>query len=201
MAANFSIGDLVTFDYSRGTQVHDRTPRVLCLHNNWRGCVHGLNFNYLTEQEINYVKAVINPAFELEIVKRDRRIAMQMQRIANLSNLNITSPHDFYLRWVKGFIQPRGWDPYRRYNVEKINAARILTRKSIMTGEEKDSLFNRYAQKFQHMLGPRLGRDSETQDYSTPRQTPTTTRPSLLPASPSATPTSFPKKPTGLADL
>lgn len=182
MAATFSIGDLVTFDYSGGTQVHDIHPKVLCLHNNWRGCVHGLNFNYLTPQEINYVRAVINPAFEVEISKRDLRIAAQMNRIAHLNNLSILSPHDFYLRFVRGFIQPKGWDPYRRYNVNKINAARILTRQQIMTGEQKDSRFNQYAQKFQNMRGSFLGRDNQTEDTNPLRPIP-------------------PKKPKGLADL
>jgi hypothetical protein len=125
MPAHFQIGDLVTFDYSQGLQVHDKFPRVLCLHNHWRGCVHGLNFNYLSQQEINYVKAVINPDFAKEISQTDPRIATQLIKISLIGTLNITSPHDFYVRFVRGFIRPRGWEPYRRYNINKIEGCRV----------------------------------------------------------------------------
>lgn len=151
----YQIGDLVTFSY-RGKRVNDPNPRILVLHPNWNNLTHGLNFNYLTTQEQNYIKAVINPVFEAEIVKRDQRIAIQMQRIqATLNNLSITSPHEFYIRFVRGFIQPRGWDPYRLYSPASIQNARVLTPQRVMIGDQKDTMFNRFTQKFQHMRGPR----------------------------------------------
>lgn len=150
----YQIGDLITFTY-RGKKVNDANPKILVLHPEWRGVVHGLNFNYLTTQEQNYIKAVINPIFEAEIIKRDPRIAMQMQRIqTTLNDLHITSPHEFYIRFVRGFIQPRGWDPYRLYTPDAMYSPRVLTSKAVMVGDQKDTMFNRFAQKFQNMRGP-----------------------------------------------
>ncbi len=150
--AIFQIGDLIRFTYPSR---NDPNPLVLVLHTNWRNLVHGLNFNYLTSQEQNYIKAVLNPVFESEIVKRDQRIATQMNAMqSQMNNLNVTSPHDFYLRFVRGFIKPRGWDPYRLYHERDMGNVRIATRKSIMVGDEKENLLNRFAQKFQHMRGP-----------------------------------------------
>jgi len=150
----YQIGDLITFHY-QGKRVNDPNPRILVLHPNWRSLTHGLNFNYLTTQEQNYIKAVINPIFEAEIVRKDQRIAQHMQRIqTTLNNLSITSPHEFYIRFVRGFIQPRGWDPYRLYTPTDMSNVRIVTSKAVMVGDQKDTFFNRFAQKFQHMRGP-----------------------------------------------
>lgn len=161
--AIYRIGDLVTFDYSKGKHIHDRNPQVLVLHDNWTRTVHGLNFNYLSQQEINYIKAILNPAFEADIVKKDARIAHQMTRVQHiLNNLAITSPHDFYLRFVRGFIQPRGWDPYRRYSPSSVMNPRIVTRREVLVGDHKDSMFNRFIQKFQHARGPQMALPGQT---------------------------------------
>lgn len=149
------MGDLITFDYQMGKKIHDRTPKVLVLHPNWQGQMHGLNFNYLTEQEINYIKAVLNPIFESEIVKKDRRIAIQMTRVRSIvDTLNITSPHDFYVRFVRGFIQPRGWDPYRRYLPERQRSLRIITASAVMTGDQREKgIFHKALDKIKHFRG------------------------------------------------
>lgn len=151
-----NIGDLVRFSY-RGKIVHDPRPTVLILHPNWQNQTHGLNFNYLSEQEINYIRSVLNPVFAAEMIKKDPRIASQMQRISHIINtLVITQPHDFYLRFVRGFIQPRGWDPYRRYTPSGISGVQTVVRQAVMVGTEKDSMFNKFIQKFQHMRGPQM---------------------------------------------
>ena len=46
---------------------HDRYPQVLVLHNNWQGNIHGINLNQLSQQEINYLTAIIDPFFAAEI--------------------------------------------------------------------------------------------------------------------------------------
>lgn len=154
--ANFKIGDLVSFRYS-GNNIHDPNPQVLVLHDNWQGLVHGLNFRYLSEQEINYIKAVLNPKFAEVVRKTDIRINAQLDRINNLvENLHINSPHDFYLRFVRGFIQPRRWDPYRRYSPAKIQGAKVITRREVLIGEQPDSLYNRFLNRLKFMRGPRM---------------------------------------------
>ncbi len=151
------IGDLVQFNYSQGKQVHDLNPKVLVLHDNWQGLIHGLNFNYLSLQEINYIKAVLNPTFRADIITKDERIAKQIQRVLPLLNtLNITSPYDFYLRFVRGFIEPRGWDPYRRYNPRAVIGEKLITRKEILVGNEKEGIFARTLGKLSTMRGPRM---------------------------------------------
>jgi hypothetical protein len=151
------IGDLVQFNYSQGKRIHDENPKVLVLHDNWQGLIHGLNFNYLSLQEINYIKAVLNPVFEADIVRKDARIAAQMDRIRPvLDTLNITSPYDFYLRFVRGFIQPRGWDPYRRYNPRAVMGEKLITRKELLVGDEKEGIFARTLGKLSTMRGPRM---------------------------------------------
>lgn len=200
MAVYFSIGDLVEFDYRAGAVVHDSFPKVLCLHNNWRGCVHGLNFNYLTQQEINYIKSVLNPQFAKKISKKDLRIAAQLDRISHLANLNITSPHDFYVRFIRGFIQPRGWEPYRRYNVQKIGSSKIITRQAIMTGEEKSGIFDKYRNKFKNMRGSSMGRDQQTEDYRASAFTHTDSNGSGY-TNPVVMGTNTGKPPTKLSDL
>jgi len=159
--ASYKIGDLVAFTYpavhQKGTRAHDRFPQVLILHDNWHGVVHGLNFNYLTDQEINYIKAILNEDFAEEISKKDPHIRQQIDRVRTLSqSLNITSPHDFYVRFVRAFIKPRDWDPYRRYRPEKMASVKIITKREILTGERKDGVFSKFVDKFKNMRGPKI---------------------------------------------
>ncbi len=159
--ANYKIGDLVTFIYpavhQQGTRAHDKQPQVLILHNNWQGKVHGLNFNYLTEHEINFVKAVINPEYAQVISEKDPAIRAQLQRMSSMNaSLNITSPHDFYNRFVKNFIKPRGYDPYRIYSPEKMTGVKVLFAKEVMVGDRKDGAFQRMIDKIKNFRGPRF---------------------------------------------
>jgi hypothetical protein len=169
MLGKVRIGDIVTFTYN-GLNVHDKFPQVLILHNNWQGTVHGINLNNLSDQEINYVKAVLNPDFAEEISKKDVRIRQQLQRVSNINLLNITSPYDFYLRFIKSFI--RQYDSYRRYKPQNMLNIKVITKKEVLTGEEgfgqktlgskpktlgtttpKSSAFKHYEDTFKHRKG------------------------------------------------
>lgn len=182
-----AMGDLITFDYSLGQVVHDKNPKVLVLHPNWQGQMHGLNFNYLTEQEINYIKAVLSPTFESQIVQTDRRIAIQMTRVrAIIDTLNITSPMDFYARFVRGFIQPRGWDPYRRYTTSKQRSMRTITPSAIMTGDQPEQgIFHKAMNKLKNWTGGNPGL-SRLSNLASPGVLPTVggPTPGPMPASP-----------------
>lgn len=159
--SGYKIGDLITFNYpaphKQGTRAHDLHPQVLILHDNWQGKVHGLNFNYLTEHEINFVKAVLNPEFAEAISKKDPSIRTQLERMSHMSaTLNITSPHDFYVRFVKNFIKPRGYDPYRIYTPSKMTGVKVIFAKEVMVGDRKDGVFQRLIDKIKNFRGPRF---------------------------------------------
>lgn len=161
----YNIGDLITFSYpavhQQGTRAHDKYPQVLVLHNNWRGLVHGLNFNYLTDDEINTVRMFIDPAFAMQhrdnLKRKNPAQSAEFERIVATIQINdITSPGMFYEQVVKPFIVIRGWDPYRLYRPEKMTGVRILQPMRHMTGQDKPGLFQQFRNKFNFLRGPRL---------------------------------------------
>jgi hypothetical protein len=146
----YRIGDLITFTYpavkQQGTEAHDKFPQVLVLHNNWQNNVHGLNFNYLTDDEINILRMMVDPAFQLKYVdnlqKKNPQLVNEFDRIIGAAgSANITSPYDFYFKVIRPFIMTRGWDPYRRYRPDKMSNVRITQKREIITGEQKAGLF------------------------------------------------------------
>lgn len=148
--ASFEIGDLISFTYpaihQQGTRAHDKYPQVLVLHNNWQNNVHGLNFNYLTDDEINVIRMMIDPSFQLKYVedleRKNPNLVKEFDRIIGRAGAaTITSPFDFYNRVVKPFIKQRGWDPYRRYRPDKMTNVRTVQKQRVMTGEERRRLF------------------------------------------------------------
>lgn len=154
------IGQLISFSY-QSERSHDRNPQVLILHPDWNmypyrdelgnrragpPLLHGLNFNYLTDDEINIIRMIVDPAFQLKyfdnMEKKNRNLAMEFDRImARAGAANITSPHDFYLKSIKPFIMPRAWDPYRLYDPKNMSGVRILQTQQSMLGKNKMGLF------------------------------------------------------------
>lgn len=160
MAANFSIGDLVNFTYT-GDRVHDSSPLVLVLHDNWEGLVHGLNFNYLSRDEINFMRMMLDPDFadmySEKLGKMNPSLGRELNRMQGVyDSLNITSPYDFYQRFVRKFIKPRGWDPYRRYRPDKISGSRVVRKRQVLSGDVEKSVFDKFRDKFEFMRGPRF---------------------------------------------
>lgn len=184
--ALFGIGDLITFTYPAvhqlGTRAHDRYPKVLVLHNNWQGLVHGLNFNYLTEDEINTVRMILDPFFEMKEAPFLKE--KNPQAYAELESLlhgkvgeaigphsrmaRITSPRAFYLNVVKPFISPRGWDPYRLYKPQLMTGVRILQRENHMSG--KDSYAKFQAQQRDKMAQIRQAQGQQQRQMAQPQQ-------------------------------
>jgi len=143
--SSYRIGDLVTFSYV-GKEVHDRFPQVLVLHPNWQGNVHGLNFSYLTDDEINLLRMTVDPGYQLKYIdnlqKKNPQLVQEFDAIiGKAGNANITSPYDFYFKVVRPFIMVRGWDPYRRYTPSKMSAMRVVQKREVITGEQRASLF------------------------------------------------------------
>ena len=150
--AELRIGDIVSFSY-KGKRSHDPFPQVLILHNNWNGLVHALNFNYLSDHEINYLKAVMNPTYAKEISKTDVQIRQQLMQVgaaSAVSGVRIESPHDFYIRIVKPFIKK--YDSYRLFKPEGISGVKVITKREILTGK-KIGLFTGYLDKFRNLTG------------------------------------------------
>jgi len=155
----YRIGDIITFTYpavhQQNTKAHDRFPQIIVLHNGWpahdfhgrvlRGgklFVHGLNMNYLTDDEINAIRMFTDPFFEQKYIealqRKNPRLVNEIEKITlNLAGANIISPHSFYLRALKPFIAPRGYDPYRMYAPEKMTAPRVVQRREILTSQSR----------------------------------------------------------------
>jgi hypothetical protein len=158
--AVYKIGDLATWTYS-GPRSHDKYPQVLILHDNWEGLVHGLNFNYLSDDEINFLRVVLNPDFREEyedkLKKQNPSLGRELNNIEHIYDaLNINSPHDFYIRFVKRFIKPRGWDPYRKYSLKYIVSPRVLKRRNYMVGTQGGA-FGKYIKEIQYKRGGNPG--------------------------------------------
>lgn len=158
--AIYKIGDYATWTY-KSPKANDRNPKVLILHDNWEGHVHGLNFNYLTNDEINYLRMVLNYTFaenEIEpFSKKNPKLANDYKRMRNVyKSLNINSPYDFYQRFVRGFIQPKGYDPYRLYKPEYIQAPRVLRKARYFTSNNPLSAMGRYIDTFKYRRGSRF---------------------------------------------
>jgi hypothetical protein len=141
----FSIGDLISFSYpavhQQGTRAHDKYPEILVLHDNWQGVVHGLNFNYLTADEINTIRMIIDPYFEMkyrsELNQKNAAAFQELEKIITTSgNPPIVSPRVFYQKVIKPFIVVRGYDPYRLYRPEKMSSVRVLQNMRHMTGQD-----------------------------------------------------------------
>ncbi len=165
--SNFKIGDQITFNYPAShrarTLAHDPTPTLLVLHTGYRGptdkqiLVHGLNINLLTEKEIEYLRAVLNPKYAEEIQKKDPAWATRLKSMeSRYDSLNITHPKDFYVRFIKNFIKPRGYDPYRTYVPAKMAGVKVLVKKEIMTGEQQNSMFNKFINRVKFHQGKRI---------------------------------------------
>ena len=161
-----NIGDLVTFSYpavhKQGTRAHDKNPTVLVLHNNWKGQLHGLNFNYLTEHEINMIRMILDVNFEkrykASLTRRAPHVVKEYDSIMSAASAsNITSPLSFYQQIIRPLIVTRSWDPYRRYRLDKITGARVLQTRPVLTGEQQvGNIFSRFADKFRFFRGPRI---------------------------------------------
>jgi len=144
--ARLKIGDLAAFSYParhlEGTRAHDKYPSVLVLHPLWKNNVHGLNFNYLSDDEINVIRMLIDPGFQLKYIenlsKKNPNLVREFDRIiGSAGNAVITSPYDFYSRVIRPFIITRGWDPYRRYVPSKMRGVRVVQPSSVITGESE----------------------------------------------------------------
>jgi hypothetical protein len=152
--ANFQIGDLVTFQYPLApqTRAHDKYPKILVLHNNWQGLTHGINFNYLTNDEINTIRAILDPFFEQQfrqaLSQKNPAAFRELEGIISASgNPKVTSPMDFYSKVIRPFIIVRGWDPYRLYRPELMTGIRILQKEYHMTGKDSYQKFKQQQQQ------------------------------------------------------
>lgn len=147
----FSIGDLVSFSYPLrpNTRAHDPYPRVLILHPNWQGLVHGLNFNYLSNDEINTIRMLIDPFYEMKyrdaLKRKNPKAFQELEAIIttpvqfagmSVRNAKMSSPQEFYRGVIRPFIMQRGWDPYRKYRADKVRHSRIVSPARVIMGEE-----------------------------------------------------------------
>lgn len=168
--SNFRIGDLVTFSYpavhQEGTKAHDKFPQVLVLHPNWEGLMHGLNFNYLDADEINTLRMLLDPFFEMQqrenLRRRNPSAFAELEKIITTPgayrNSKINSPHAFYQGVIRPFIQTRGWDPYRKYKIEKISGGRIIQPAAHMTGEDSLAKFKKEQEQMAKALEQALSK-------------------------------------------
>lgn len=166
--ANFQTGDIIAFSYQGISKKigligrHDKFPQVLVLHPSWEGLVHGLNFNYLADDEKNVIRMLLDPMFEMKfrdaLRSRNPNLYDELEGIITgkagsgggihqvpppaapsgptTRVTQITQPRGFYYNMIRPFIFTRGWDPYRRYNPGRMTNVRIITPARVVTGEE-----------------------------------------------------------------
>lgn len=154
---NLQIGSLISFAY-QSNRSHDSFPEVLILHPGWRfyppkgrstpgkPFVHGLNFNYLNDDEINMIRMIIDPGFQLKYFQnmetKNPGVAAEFDRIIQTAaNSSITSPLQFYTQVIKPFIMPRGYDPYRLYDPTLMRNIRLLQTQKQLSGQTRMSIF------------------------------------------------------------
>lgn len=143
------IGSLIIFSYpavhKQGTRAHDKYPNVLVLHPSWQGCMHGLNFNYLTDDEINTIRMLMDPMFEVRyresLERKNPNLFRELERIITtpspFRNSKVTSPYEFYRGMIKPFLYGgTKRDCYRLYKPEKMTNIRVVQRASHMVGED-----------------------------------------------------------------
>lgn len=156
--------------------VHDPYPQALILHNNWKGAIHAINLNQLSQAEINFLTAIVDPFFAEERVKIDGRLRSELMRVPK--DIHITDPHSFYLRVIKPFIHL--YDSYRIYLPNKMLNIKVVksykdieqrlktTQKTSQTGqttkpgsvikspEQHSDFFQRYIDTIGRLRGPRF---------------------------------------------
>jgi len=141
------IGSLVTFAYDSPNS-HDAAPEVLVLHHSWEGLIHGINFNYLTKEELDFVKSVINEDYAAEAIKQYPGIGVEIDRMkTNLLTLQITSPGMFYNKFIKNFIKKYG--SYRLYKPEYVRSLRTMISSEVMRGLKPGLVFDKYKVQIQ----------------------------------------------------
>lgn len=100
----------------------------------------------MTDDEINMIRMIVDPAFQLKyfenMEKKNPGIAAEFDRIiARAGAGEITSPQQFYNNVIKPFIMPRNWNPYRLYDLGKMQGVRILQNTAQFTGANRVSIF------------------------------------------------------------
>ena len=158
--SNYRIGDLIAFGYHGEYSHEPMPPQVLVLHTSWvrrnfpneTPKVHSLAWNYLADNEINYLKAIMNPTFAKQISQKDYQIRQQLMQVSAgsvTSGARIESPHDFYIRVIKPFINRH--DSYRLYKPENMINVKVINKREVLTGQEK-GLFSGYINKFSNLM-------------------------------------------------
>lgn len=192
----FQIGDLITFSYEgKSTRVgpvgrHDKFPQVLVLHPNWEGLVHGLNFNYLSDDEKNVIRMLLDPMFEMKfrdaLRNRNPNLYDELEGIVTgkagsggglhqvapppapsgptTRVTKINNPRGFYYNIIRPFIYERGWDPYRRYAPSRMKNVRVVTSARVITGEESLAKFRKEREEMAQRAKKALGEAKNPQE-------------------------------------
>ena len=161
--ANF--GDIISFNYpaihKEGTRAHDPNPKVLVLHPNFGGHMHGLKIDSFSPQELNMLRMLINPAFEKQykasLTRESPDTVKEFDRIIKTaSTRDITSPQQFYTEVIKPIIKPRGYQPYRQYTVSKVRGTFVIERATMTATAQGPTPFQSYAKRTKGFRGPQL---------------------------------------------
>lgn len=164
------IGSLTTFTYD-SPSAHDRYPQILVLHNDFEGCVHGINFNYLTNEELDFIKSVLNDDYAEEASKANPNLKTQLDRMKTLlAGVDIKSPAVFYNQIIRPFI--KRYDSYRLYKPDHIKNTRTLITYEMMIGTKPGMVFSDYQSKLKHMVPQKQVVQPKITTQTTQTQTP-----------------------------
>lgn len=161
-------GDIVTFKYvaiHRGSRAHDPNPKVLVLHPDFEGKMHGLNIGYFSQNDMNMLRMILSVGFEqrykASLTRQSPEAVKLFEKIMSEASVtDINSPQQFYYQVIKPIIKPRGYEPYRQYTVQKIGAITIVERAEVMTSdvdpaapEAKSGLFQKVFNRLKNWRG------------------------------------------------
>jgi hypothetical protein len=197
--ARFQIGDIIQFTYEPEqppSKVHDKFPQVLVLHPDWQGLVHGLNLNYLSDDEKNVIRMILDPMFEMKfrdaLRKRNPNLYDELESIitgkkgtgtathmvhpppvssgptTTVSKIN--NPRAFYYNIIRPFVYTRGWDPYRKYKHSGIRGASVVTPASVVTGEESLAKFRKEREEMAARAKKALGEAKTVEDVKVAKE-------------------------------
>lgn len=172
-----SIGDIIAFRYPTKpvTGATEPNPKLLVLHPNWEGQMHGLrlNYAYMTAQQENVLKMFMSPKFQkmhkAALTREAPLLVQEYDRIIKEGgNTQVTSPQDFYRKMIRPFISPRDFEPYRRYKVGLVSGVRVVEPYHMILNppqynekihgpvEEGTNKFDEYKKLFEGMRGSKF---------------------------------------------
>jgi len=115
---NIEPGSVIRFKYG-GKQVTDKQPLVLVLNPKWKGKLHGINVNYLSETDLNKLVKLVKQTLA-------QKAAQFLGFGKRMTKADIGDPFKFYHTRLKMFLGSQSVSMYRTYDINAITNVRLV---------------------------------------------------------------------------